>query len=248
MRPLFMSSSAIFCAAWISGCGFSVWPDREAQNVNSLPTESLAFYPGPLRFVGSGDSISLRFVGMHVGYACTRITQVTLAVDTLATRADTLQIRPHIRAEIPGTPTCAGQATRDTVATLALSAIALKAKAGMTLVLAGTSLASEDTALLVAGEFRRDSMVHVKSDLGFTSRGLFTYRDSSAIFPQAKIFIDSLPACSAVNYAWAKRSGDTVRVDIGWVTIDTAQAHGSFQCDTAAARLDSLPVFFFSPP
>ncbi len=243
MRQLFTHSLVTFCAAWISGCGFSVWPDRETQIVASLPTETLDFYPGPRRFVESGDSISLRFVGMHVGYACTRITQVTLAVDSQAMRADTLRVRPEIRAEIPGAPTCALQKTRDTLAT-----VALNAKAGMTLVLADMGLVSGPKALLVAGQFHRDSLKHAKNDLGFTSRGVMTYRDSSAIFPQAKIFIDSLSACSILNYAWAKRNGDTVGVDLGWVTIDTAQAHGSFQCDTAAFRLDSLPVFFLGSP
>jgi hypothetical protein len=231
-------------ATLIPGCGFEPWPDREPLLIEDLPARALFIATPPQRFFHATDSLTLTISGMRTGYACTRILQVTINQDTVDSDSSHFLLRPLIQAEVPTTPSCAIETKRDTtVQTL------WQGRRPATLYLVGSSKDTseslkdfDDTVIVVAGKSHLDTLVHVKNESGITSKGFFTFQDTVAK-QLAQLRVDSLPPYAALNFAWAERLGDTVKVEIGWSDVDSQTDRSVFKCDSTF-HSDSLPVFF----
>jgi hypothetical protein len=106
---------ALFLVLTLGACGFSPWPDRQAESVSGLATNAPTWAQGERRFVMPGDSVAVQIGGIRVGYACTHITEAGLVVSVEHSGAGVAAFEPLLKASMPGTPACPLQNTRDTI-------------------------------------------------------------------------------------------------------------------------------------
>lgn len=203
-----------------SGCGKSVWPDREGAEAENIRVDTVRALPEGSRFILRDSATEILLSGYHAGYECSRILEMSLdSADT----GSSPTYRPRTRVLLPATPDCPVDAgDRDTVLTHIFTG-------SDTVRFANSSGTVTHTAVVVKGALSFDTVKGVPDSVTRNFRsGRWIFSDSSAVAAVGRtVSADSLPACQFLNHAEHSRragyrQGDTVTVRIALVTLDSA--------------------------
>lgn len=225
-------------ACLAASCSLEPWSGREGTFAEDIRIDTLRFLPYGSRYVLRDSATPIRFIDISTGYAlgpgCASI--LAMGVDSIP-RGTPPAYAADSRVRLPGNPeNCAvDSGGRDTTFSHVFTD-------GSIVRLSNSALKITDSATLVAGTMRRDSIKGIPGDALTFQVGPLTFRDSSSLAPRF-LFSDTVHPCKRMNHAdfWKGDStgkGDTITVHYSWVILDPVET----DCGGAAQR-DSVPVF-----
>ncbi len=214
----------------LNGCDSNEWPNRKSSVAENLRIDSLRFFPGPRRFVLIDSMTQIQFKDIHRGYSCAQIQEMGL--DSVSDSA-LLSVRPKSRAKLPSNPDCAiDKKEIDSV-------LSFQFFGGHdSLVLQNSFRIKTDQAKLVRGKITTDSIRGNVTGSGHTfDSGRWFYRDTLGELTR-QVYSNKISKCEFLNWAESVRQGDTVKVRLSWVTLDSMSSH--YNCDSTYT--DTIPV------
>lgn len=209
---------AALSALWAAGCATDDWPDRDPLVVERAPVDTLEFLPRGSRFILQDSLAEVRFGGIRLGYACTKVLAFDLEKKSSLPSPGWSAL---LSLELPAVPDCAldDSSRSDTLSRR------FPASEGAVVRLLDSAGKVLDTAFLARGVLAFDSL-DLKSPALSVSQGRFTFRDTIGGVGGAarRLSADSLTSCEFLNHADFRRHGDTTTVRYSWITLDAAES------------------------
>jgi hypothetical protein len=214
MRPAMAITAAMLASAAMQACGVGSEIDRPAQSVSGIRVDSLKILPSGSRFILRDSAVRIRMGKFYPGYACSEI--LALGLDSIAAGSPPAYA-PLTRVRLPASAECAVDTLgRDSVLTRVF-----REQAGW-IRLANSSGTITDSAQVVPGSISRDSLIgKFSADTHTFSQGAYTVVDSS-VQAQRSLYADSLVCGQSLNQAEYATHGDSLRVRLTVVTLDSA--------------------------
>lgn len=216
------------------GCGEPTWTDRQPLVADNVRIDSVLFVPAGWRFVLVDSITTVRFRGIHLGYRCSEILELDL--DSAASGKG-FAFRPKSRVQLPAEPDCPldSSAGRDSLVTHVFRS------GGDSAILRNSSDSVTDGRILARGKVSYDSIQKVLGIARTIDQGHLFYRDTLGALPR-QLFADTLSSCQFLNQATVeKMGGDTVKVRLSLVTLDSASVPDA--CHGEHADSIGVPLF-----
>jgi endonuclease YncB( thermonuclease family) len=244
MKRIVLGVLFVTVSAWMSACNEGTSPDEGPTVVVSATVDSVAFWPPTLRYARTGDSVSLRLMGLKKGYAC-----ATFVTDLGWTYISDTNYTYRLRIPLvqqPETPTCAVDPGKDSLFKRAFftDTVFAPAVAGKKLYLQIPGLPNMDSLTYVTGTAELHSFIHLSSTVSRQSvHGRFTFLDSTAASPRRRVRLASPAACEILQTAVFDRRGDTLAVRVRRLQANPLPAAVVPDCAGPRAA-DSIEVVF----
>lgn len=215
------------------GCGVEDSLDRKAAQVDGIRIDSVRILPLGGRYVLSDSATRLLFRKFHPGYACSEILRLDL--DSLP-GGEPPALRPESSIRLPPSENCA----LDSLGRDSIVVHVFRNASGFFRV-ANSAGRPTDSAQAVRGAMAFDSLHGKFSDLTRTfSGGHFTVIDSGGGVPR-QLYAESLASCRYLNHAEFTESGDSLKVRLSIVTLDSSASCGG------GIHPDSIPILKAAP-
>ena len=213
------------------GCGVGFETDREEPIVTGIRVDSVILLPTGSRFLLQDSTTRFLFRKFRPGYACSEI--LTMDIDSIAS-GNPAAYPPLSRVRLPAAAECALDTTgRDTLITHVFRNDASKIR------FANSAGVVTDSARVVAGVMTFDSLEGVFSGVtrAFSS-GHYSVVDSGGGRPRS-LYVDTLACGQYLNQVGATARGDTLKVRLSIVTLDSP---ASLDSCLGATHDDSVAV------
>lgn len=208
------NSRALAALALFMGLGISACTSEpvEVTTLKDVPVDSVVFWPPALRYAHDGDLLLLQMRGVQRQRKCRNATTDTLSWSFRRDSTGSEYYTPHssfeIRSTCPADPDGLDSTYRVRAYTLVGKSFYLETPDGRL----------TDSVLFISADPAKlpvtDTLIHVVSSGSVTSRGRFTYRDSTAEHPRRTVEADSLAACEVLQVAVFDRRADTLTVRV----------------------------------